>query len=330
MGYLEVVPRIPRLLRLIGRTAAAARARRPDAVVTIDSPDFTFRVAHRLRGAGVPLVHYVAPQVWAHRPGRAAHIATLFDHLMALLPFEPPLFERHGLACTFVGHPVVEEGVEAGDGDAFRRRHGLDPAAPLVCLLPGSRRAEVLRHLPVMRATVAALAAHRGPIATVVPTVPTVAETVAAMLAEWPVPPILVTDRAGKCDALAAADVAVAASGTVTLELALAGLPALVIYRTHPLTMWAARRLVRVRHIALANLVLDAPVLPEFLQEACRAETLAGGLTALLDDPALRARQRAGLAEAAHRVGLGGDAPSARAAAVVLDAITRGRRAAAA
>ncbi|MCH7943952.1 MAG: lipid-A-disaccharide synthase, partial [Proteobacteria bacterium] len=158
MGYLEVVPKIPGLLARIRETVDAVRSLRPDAVITIDSPDFNFRVARKLKGLGIPIIHYVAPQVWAHRPGRAAKVADFLDHILALLPFEPPLFEAHGLPCTYVGHAIVEEGADGGDGPAFRRRHGIAADAPLIAALPGSRPGEVSRHLPIFGAALGKLA----------------------------------------------------------------------------------------------------------------------------------------------------------------------------
>lgn len=321
MGYLEVVPAIPRLLGRIRQTAAAARALGPDAVITIGSPDFSFRVARRLAGRGMPLIQYVAPQVWAHRPGRAARIARFLDHLLALFPFEPAYFEPHGLACSFVGHAVVEEGADRGDGAAFRARHGIPPEATIVCALPGSRRSEVSRLLPVFGATLGLLAGRFPGLCAVVPTVDTVAAEVRAATAQWPVGARVVTGREDKYDAFAAATGAVAASGTVALELAIAGLPGLVTYKANPLTVWAARRMIRVPYVNLVNLILEKPVMPELLQERCRPDLLADALGALLADGDARAAQKAEMRRAAEMIGLGGPPPSLRAADVVLDII---------
>lgn len=321
MGLAEVLPHVPRLLRRIDETVDAARARRPDVVVTIDSPGFSFRVARRLAGSGIPLIHYVAPSVWAWRPGRARKIAGFLDHLIALLPFEPPYFEAEGLACTFVGHPVLESGAADGDGPAFRRRHDIGDDAPLLCLLPGSRQGEVSRLLPVFAETVALVAKTRPDVEVVLPSVEGLAAEVGAATARWPVRARVVTGDDEKFDAFAAADLALAASGTVALELAMVRTPAVIAYRMHPLTGWLARRLVRVRYVSLVNLVLDRPVMPELLLDDCRSDHLAAAVTSLLDDPRVRATQAAGAAEALAALGLDDAAPSRRAADVVLDVI---------
>lgn len=321
MGLTEVVPRLPNLIRRLNETVRAVRASGADALVTIDSPDFTLRVARRLKGYGIPLIHYVAPQVWAWRPGRARSIARYLDHVMALLPFEPPYFEAYGLACTFVGHPVLECGADRGDGPAFRARHGIAPEAPLVCVLPGSRHSEVYRLLPIFAAAVARLAATHPGLRLAVPTVAAVAGEIAAGIAGWPGHPVLVQDEQEKFDAFAAADAALAASGTVSLELALAGTPLVVAYKVTPVTAWLARRLMRVRYVSMVNLVLDRAAVPELLQEDCRPDRLAEAVAALLDDRTARDAQRAALDEAMARLGRGRDSPSARAADVVLGVI---------
>lgn len=321
MGLTEVLPRLPNLIGRLNATVRAVRACRPDALLTIDSPDFTLRVARRLKGRGIPLIHYVAPTVWAWRPKRARRIARFLDHLMALLPFEPPYFEAHGLACTFVGHPVLESGADRGDGPAFRARHGIAPKAPLLCVLPGSRTSEVRRLLPVFGAAVGRLAQTHPALRVVVPTVAAVADAVAADVAAWPGQPLVVEGEGEKFDAFAAADAALAASGTVALELALARTPTIITYKVSPLTAWLARRLVTVRFVSLVNLVLDRAATPELLQEDCRSDRLADAVTALLDIGAARQVQRAALDEAMARLGRGERSPSARAAEVVLAVI---------
>ena len=242
MGLAEVVPHLPKLIRRLSQTAAAVRQCRPAVLLTIDSPGFNFRLAKRLKGAGVPIVHYVAPSVWAWRPGRARAVAGYLDHLMALLPFEPPYFEAEGLATTFVGHPVLEDGldgiVERGDGEGFRRRHRIPPGATVLCVLPGSRRSETGRLLPVFARTLGLLKEQFADLYAVVPTVDTVADEVTAAAAGWPVPAVVIAAASEKAAAFAAADVALAASGTVALELAVAGVPAVIAYRVHPLTGW--------------------------------------------------------------------------------------------
>lgn len=321
MGLAEVVPHIPRLLRRIREVADSATRLKPAAVVTIDSPDFSFRVQRRLGGVGAKRIHVVAPQVWAYRPGRAAGLSAFLDHLLVLLPFEPPYFERYGLACTFIGHPALEEGLDQGDAAAFRLRHGLAPDAPILVLLPGSRRSEVGRMLPVFAETAARLRRDRPELALVLPTVSHLVPFVRTALARLGADALVVEGRTDKLGAFAAGCAALAASGTVTLELGLAGLPMVVGYRMNPLTAAIARRVVRVAHVAMINLVLDRGLVPEFLLDDCRPERLAPALAELLVDGASRRAQIEGFKEAAGRLRAGDIAPSERAAAVILGMI---------
>jgi lipid-A-disaccharide synthase len=320
MGIAEVLPRARRILRRVRETADTVVALRPAAVVTIDSSGFTWRVAERLRRRGerVTLIHYVAPMVWAWRAAKARKIARWYDHLMTLLPFEPPFFTAVGLSCHYVGHPVLESGAERGDGPDFRRRHGIPAEAEVLCLLPGSRRGEVARLLPIFRRTVEALL-HRHPgLVLVLPTIELVADTVGEEVRRWPVPVITVRGVAEKFAAFAASDVALAASGTVLLELAMAELPAVAAYRMNRLTGWLARRLVKTRYVNLVNIILDRRVVPELLLEECTPDRLSSALADLLDDAAARAAQIAGYRESLARLGRGGVAPSLRAADDVL------------
>lgn len=324
MGLAEVLPRARRLLRRLRRTAAAARESRPDAVVTIDSPGFNLRLARRLRGLDAPLVHYVAPSVWAWRPGRARTMAALYDRVLALLPFEPPFFERAGLKCVHVGHPAAEPG-PAPDAAAFRERRGIPPEAPLLAVLPGSRDGEVRRMLPIYLAAVDRLRARVPGLRLATATTPAVARAVAA--AAWPLPPESVGDAEGRRAAFAAADAAIATSGTVTLELAAASTPMVVCYRVAPVTYAALRPLVKVDRYALANLVLGRRAVPELIQSRCTPKAVAREAGRLLVDSAARTAQIAALARAvaALRGDGSGASPSDRAARAVLDAIG-GRR----
>jgi lipid-A-disaccharide synthase len=324
MGVAEVLPRARAILRRVRETVAEIRRLKPGAVVTIDSSGFTWRVAQRLRSAGerdLPLIHYVAPMVWAWRAGRARRIARWYDHLMVLLPFEPPYFAKVGLACTYVGHPVVEGGAERGDGAGFRRRHGIAPDAPLLAVLPGSRRGEVGRLLAPFGGAVARLKARHPDLRVVVPTTATVAGVVGAAVKSWAAPVIVVGGERDKYDAFAASNAALAASGTVALELALAGVPAVVAYRVNPLTHWLLRRIVSVRYIHLLNLILEREVVPELIQGECNEERLGSAIEGLLTDR-VRARAQIEACRAAlQRLGLGGESPSRRAAGLVLSLI---------
>lgn len=322
-GLAELLPKLPLLLRRLAEATNAILALKPDAVVTIDAPDFCSRVAARVRrrDPSLRLVHCVAPTVWAWRPGRAAKFARLFDHLLALLPFEPPYFERAGLACTYIGHPVVETGAGKGDGPAFRARHQIAAGAKLLAVLPGSRRSEVARLLGDFGAALARLAPRHPDLTAVVPTVPQVAGEVEAAAAGWPVRTIVVRGDAEKYNAFAAADAALAASGTVALELALARVPSVVAYRIHPLTHLLYRRLIRVRFVNLVNLLADRAIVPELLQADCTPGKLAGAVDTMLTDPAMRAKQINDLSDIARWLGEGEVAPSRRAAHTILSVI---------
>jgi lipid-A-disaccharide synthase len=297
------------------------RRLRPAAVVTIDAPAFCLRIGRRVGGLGFPRIHYVAPQAWAWRPGRAKEYRRAFDRLLALLPFEPEFFAGYGLDCRFVGHPVIESGAGQGDGVAFRTRHGIAPNAPVLCVLPGSRNGEVGRLLPIFAETVARLVEATPGLTVVLPTVPAVGERVAAATATWRVPSVVVRDAGQKFDAFAASDAALAASGTVALELALSGTPSVIAYRLNAVSAFVARHLIRVSHVALPNIIAGATVMPEMIQENCRPERLALEIARLLHDPAAWEAQRIGARQVAEQLGRGGEAPSRRAADAVLHAI---------
>ena len=325
MGLVEVLPRLPALVRRLCETEKAIVALKPDVVITIDSPGFTLRLAKRLKGKGILIVHYVAPTVWAWKPGRAPKMARVVDHLLTLLPFEPPYFEAVGLRCSFVGHPVVESGADQGDGVGFRRRHGIDAKAQVIAVLPGSRQNEIGRHLPIFGDAMAYLMAERPGLRIVVPTIDVLADSVKFIVDSWPGNPIVVRDRGERFAAFAAADAALAASGTVALELAMARIPAVIAYRMNPLTAWLARRLVKVRYANLINIILDRCVVPELLQENCRGERLAYELARLLDDPEESSAQTVAAGEALSLLGYGGKSPGRRAACEVLSAVDRQR-----
>lgn len=319
MGILELLPQMRRLLRRVDETAAAALDARPDIMVTIDSWGFNARLAERVLGRrDCPLVQFVAPKVWAWRPGRARRVARLVDHLLTQLPFEPAFFAGYGLAASFVGHPVIESGAGAGDGPAFRRRHGLDASTPIVTLLPGSRRSEVGRLLPVLGAAAATLHAARPDLRFVVPTLWTVSESVRTAVAAWPGRPVIVEGDGEKYDAFAASQLAIAASGTVAVELALAAVPTVVVYRVNPLTAWLVRRLVRVRYANLINIIAEREVVPELLQGDCTPARIVATALGLLDDPAAGRQQAAAAHAIAAALGADGAAPSRQAAREVL------------
>ncbi|MGC8524905.1 MAG: lipid-A-disaccharide synthase [Acidibrevibacterium sp.] len=321
MGLVEIVPRLWRLRRRMAETVADIAARRPAIVVTIDSPGFALRLLRRIAPLGVKRVHYVAPQVWAWRESRVRHFPGLWDRLLCLLPFEPDYFARFGLDARFVGHPVLESGADQGNGARFRAAHGIAADAPLVILMPGSRPSEAGRLLPVYGQTVARLAARFPDLVPVVPAAGAVAQAVARAAANWPRQPLVVSEIAGKHDAFAAASAALTKSGTSTLELALAAVPMAVTYRVNALTAMIARRLIRVPHVAMVNLLAGREVVPELLQENCSPERLAATVAGLITTPALAAAQReafrAVLATLRPPAGL----PSEAAAAAVLESL---------
>lgn len=320
IGLVGIVWRLPRLLARIRDCADFAAETKPDVVVLIDSPEFNHRVARRLRRMApeVPIAIYVAPQVWASRPKRAKAMAWYVDHILALLPFEPPVFEKAGIPCTVVGHPAIERFPEARLGAAFRARHGIAPEATVLAVLPGSRVNEVRRLVTVFRDAVAILARRWPTLVVVMPTVETVGARVAAEAVSFPVRSIVLADESDKFPAFEAANAALAASGTVSLELALAGTPMVIAYKADALTAFLARRLVTVRSLTLVNLIAGKPVVPELLQEACTAEALAREVDRLLADETARRLQREGTAEAIKALGRDGESPSIRAARAVL------------
>jgi lipid-A-disaccharide synthase len=321
MGIAEILPHLPRLLRRIRETAAAVDRAAPDALVTIDSPDFTRRVARRVTDRTIPRIHYVAPTVWAWRPWRAKGFARDFTHLLALLPFEPPWFERVGLPCDFVGHPVIEAGADKGDGAAFRTRHGIAAEAPVICVLPGSRRGEIVQLGADFGSALALLAARHPGMRLVVPTIEAMAPMIRDLAVGWPGSPVVLRGAAEKYDAMAASNAALAASGTVALELALARVPTVVAYRVAPLTHFIVRRLLSTDFGNLINIIEDRAIVPEMIQGDCRPDRLAEALERMLGPEGVA--QTEAVQPALSQLGLGGEAPSRRAAQAVLDIIAR-------
>ena len=325
MGLREVVPRIPAILARVRQATGFALLTRPDAVVLIDSPDFTHRIAQRIKriDPSIRTVNYVAPQVWASRAYRARKMARYFDLVLALLPFEAPFFEAHGLHSVFVGHPVIERAARMKGGDALRKRLGIAPDAPLLVVLPGSRSSEIRFIFPQFRDAVRLIGSRVPGLQTIIATVPHVAARVRELSRDWPAPLHIVESEDDKFAAFDAADVALAASGTVTTELALANTPMVVGYKLGWLTYVLARPFINVPYVTLVNLLLEREAVPELLQRRCTPERLADAVTTLLRDPAARERQDADLKEAVNRLGLGGEAPSLRAARALLDFASR-------
>ena len=322
MGLLEVLPRLRHLKRRIRETAADIAARRPAVVVTVDSPGFSFRVLRAIAALGIPRAHYVAPQVWAWREGRVKHYPGLWERLLCLLPFEPAFFARHDLPASFVGHPVLESGCDTGDAARFRARYHLAPDDRVLIVMPGSRRTEISRLLPILRATLERLA---EPVVPVVPLAGPVADAVTAATTRWTRRPILIAETADKHDAFAAAAAALTKSGTSTLELALAGVPMVVTYRANPITIWIVRRLALVKYASLLNLLSGREIVPELLQGDATPEKLAAALRQILT-PDGAAAQRAAFAAPLAMLRAPDGQPSDAAAAAVLDLIEQSAR----
>ena len=315
MGLAEILPKVLPLKRRIAETAAAVIAENPDALITIDSPDFCLRVAALVKAARPDLktIHYVAPSVWAWRPGRAAKMAKVIDHVLALLPFEPPWMTAAGMTCDFVGHPVVAERLATPrESDMMRG------TSPLILALPGSRKAEVTRLAPVIGTTLALLKPRFPGLRVALPTVPALGPLVRDLVRDWPVRPEVIEHPDRKRAAFGAADVAIAASGTVSLELAANACPMVIAYDMHPLTLWLMRRMARVDTVTLVNLVSETRVVPEFIGSNCRAARIAPALARLLTDPQAQAAQRDAMALTMARLGQGGEAPGVRAARSVI------------
>lgn len=323
MGFAEVLPKLPLLRRRMAQAVEAVQAARPAVVVTVDSPGFTLRLAARLRPLGVPIVHYVAPQVWAWRPGRVPKIARRIDRLLCLLPFEPEMFRAAGVDARFVGHPVLESGAGEGDADRFATRHGLAPDEVPLIVMPGSRAGEIGRLLPVFGATLSRLAEAQPRLRPVVPLAPAVAAAVAEAVRGWPGRPILLAEASEKPDAYAAARARGGAglikSGTSSLEVAAGGVPMVVAYRVHPISAAIARRLMRVRFASLVNILAGTEVIPEYLQQACTPDRLAEGLASLLSNPAARAAQIGRFAAVLATLRPPAGLPSEAAAEAILD-----------
>ncbi len=326
MGPMSILPRLPRIMRRVYQTVDAALAFKPDAVVIIDSPEFTHPIAKRIRkrAPDIPIIDYVSPSVWAWRPGRAKRMRRYVDHVLALLPFEPDAHARlGGPACTYVGHPLIEklDAIEGADGAALSRRLGLAAEKPVLLVLPGSRTSEVTRLVDVFGDAVAQVSAKQ-PIEVVIPAVRHVRDLIVAKTASWAVRPHIVdAASADKYAAMRLARAALAASGTVTLELALAQTPSVVAYRVDKLIA-NLRFLLKVPSVVLANLVLGRNVYPEYLQEACTAEALSAAILPLLGDTPERRAQLEALAGTPGKLRLASSSPSIAAADTVLAVVS--------
>ncbi|MDR3483476.1 MAG: lipid-A-disaccharide synthase [Bradyrhizobium sp.] len=323
MGFSAVVKRLPMILRLIRQTADAVMQASPDTLVIIDSPDFTHRVARRVRASdpSLPIIDYVSPSVWAWRPGRARAMLGYVDHVLALLPFEPEAYRRlDGPPCSYVGHPLVEQiDVLRPDADEQRRR---DDQPPVLLVLPGSRRGEINHHMAVFGETLGLLDV---PFEPVLPTLPHLQDVVREGVKGWPVQPRIIVGEQEKKAAFRVAHAAFVKSGTATLELALAGVPMVAAYKVGAVEAWILRRAIQASSAILANLVIGENVVPEFLQQDCTPAKLAPALREILSDSPLRRRQAEAFAKIDAIMSTAGQPPSARAADIVLATLRKAR-----
>jgi lipid-A-disaccharide synthase len=327
IGLAAVVKQLPKILRLIKQTAAAVTESKPDILVIIDSPDFTHRVARRVRAADpqIPIVDYVSPSVWAWRPGRARAMHAYVDHVLALLPFEPEAYRRlRGPPCSYVGHPLTEQLASLRPGAEERQRRNEPP--PVLLALPGSRRSEIRHHMAIFGEALGRLQGAGVAFELILPTMPHLQEAVMQGLRQWPAQPQVVIGEREKRAAFRIAHAALAKSGTVTLELALAGVPMVTAYRTGAAEAWILRRAIKVNSVILANLVIGENVVPEFLQENCTPAQLSQALRDVLGDTPLRRKQVEAFAKIDEIMSTGNQPPSARAADIVLANMRNARR----
>ncbi|KZY35703.1 lipid-A-disaccharide synthase [Roseovarius sp. HI0049] len=323
-GLVEVLKQYPHLRRRLHETANAVLDAKPDVLITIDSPDFCLRVTKIVKAKSqIRTVHYVAPSVWAWRPKRATRMAFHIDQVLALLPFEPPYMEAAGMECDFVGHPVVSEPQATPDQiAAFRENRGIGDA-PLLMVLPGSRRSEVAQLTPIFGAALREVCRARPDLRLVLPATEARATQVRELTADWPGKPVIVAadNRSPKVYAIekaaafGAADRALAASGTVSLELAAAATPMLIAYDVHPVSRMILQRMLKIDTLTLVNLVSETRAVPELNGADCRPDLIAPKLLELLDDPG---QQPEAMALTMDRLGKGGEAPGLRAAKAVL------------
>jgi len=324
IGFSAIPRRLPRILHHLYKTVRAVLAHRPHALVIIDSPGYTLRVAqwvHRFDRT-IPIVDYVSPSVWAWRSGRARSMQRYIDHVLALLPFEPGMHRKlGGPPCSYVGHPLIEEVAKLRPNSAEAMRRRADP--PIIVAMPGSRSGEIEKLAGIFGETLGLVQQRVGPIDVVVPTVPHLLAKVALAVQSWPIRPRIVVEQAEKQEALRMARAALAKSGTTTLELAISGIPMVAAYRVSKLEAIIIKRLVRVPSYILANLVIGQNIVPELVQDDCTPEKLADALAPLIGDTPERRRQVEAFSWLDTVMEIGSRAPAARAADIVLGSVRR-------
>lgn len=328
MGFGPVIARLPLLLRRMSDAAKAAAAFAPDLMLTIDAPDFSLRVAKKLRrlAPSVPIAHWVCPSVWAWRQGRARRMRPHVDRILALLPFEPAALARlDGPETVYVGHPLMEHLADYRPGPAEAAQRA-DAEAPVVLVLPGSRRSEIRHLMPPFAEAVAQVAEQVPQARFVLPAVPRLAEAIGEQVSGWRVKPEIVTGEAAKLAAFREARAALAASGTVTLELALAQVPTVAAYRGAGWEAALARRLIKLPSVILPNLIIGESVVPEFIQDEASPDALARALLAVIPEGAARQRQLDGFAAVETEMRSAGPSPAANAVAAALALVPEPQR----
>lgn len=329
MGFAEILPHIQRLKARIKQTAEHISACQPDILITVDSPGFNFRVVQMLRKQQqhLPCLHYVAPTVWAYKPQRAAKTAALYDGLMTILPFEAPYFEKEGLNTCFVGHPIAWRHSKPANGAAFRRQYNIDKDIPLLGMMPGSRIGELKRHLPVFKKTASRLKEHIPNLQIMIPANEGKAPLIYHKTRQWPLPVTVCADPAQKREAFAACNLALAKSGTVALETVLAGIPTVTTYRANPLSVWIAKKMMRIPYVNLINIMAyfdNAPApIPEMIQEHCNPHSLSGILLQLWQSPQAQAAQQQRCERYIEKLGMSDThSPSYKAAEFIASYLT--------
>lgn len=320
MGIFEVIPSIPKVLRRIKETIDDIKKHQPDVVVTIDSWSFCSRIHKALRklNLGIKQIHYVAPQVWAWKRGRAKTMYKYIDELLTLLPKEPQYFTKHHLKTVFVGHPVIESDVLKADGDNFRAKFGIAPQKQIISILPGSRHTEVSRLLPDFLQAAQKLYELNPDIYFVLPTVKAVAKRVKEMSKRSNLPIVVLQTEADRYGAFQASSAAIAASGTVALELAICNIPHIIAYKVSPLTYLMAKYLVKIKYVNLTNILLNRLVVPELLQDKCTPQNIVSNILELLKNGTVYERQIEGFAKAKEYLSNGSQTPSQNAADEIL------------
>jgi lipid-A-disaccharide synthase len=330
MGVWEAAMRLPQLLKIRNGIVEEIEKLDPDALITVDFPDFNFSVAKQLKKrkkVKTRAIHYVAPTVWAWRPGRAKAVANYLDAMICLFPFEPPYFKKHKLRSVYVGHPITDGEITKGSRERFRKSHQIADDVNLLGLYFGSRQEELNNHGKVIKETAMYVAEQVDNLHLVVPTLDRLEFDVVQLLQDIGIPAYIDSDFSKKADALAATDVGIAVSGTVALQLAYTGRPHVIVYKTHPITYWIVRLLTKVKHIHLGNIMLNKEVIPEFIQGRCHSESISEEVVKLFKDAEVIQKQERGFDEIRRKMGVQqAEKPSDKAARYIVNLLEASKR----